>query len=92
MAAVRRSTLQKRIGWRMDYHTAARVHVGSIWKRYPKFTAKQVLEKLGSQYPVGIRFVQRVLKRCWVDCGMHSRRELRVGRRVYGSWRGRLSS
>jgi hypothetical protein len=57
MAAVRRSPIQKRIGWRMDYHTAVRVHVGGTWKRHPEFTAKQVLEKLGSQYPVDIRFV-----------------------------------
>jgi DNA invertase Pin-like site-specific DNA recombinase len=89
MAVVRRSPIQKRIGWRMDYHTAARVHVASIWKRHPEFTGKQVLEKLGSQYPVNIRFVQRVLKRCWVAYGRRSRREMRVGRRVYGSWRGR---
>jgi hypothetical protein len=90
-AAVRRSPVQRRIGWRMDHYTAARVHVGGVWKRHPELTAKQVLEKLGSQYPVDMRCVERVLKQCWVAFGTHSRQELRVGLRAYGSWRRRLS-
>ena len=91
MTAFRRSPVQKRMEWRIDYHTPARVRVGRIWKRHPEFTARQVLEKLGSQHSLDIRWVQRILKQCWVACGRHSREQRRVGRRAYGSWRGRLS-
>jgi hypothetical protein len=91
MAAVRRSPMQRRIGWRIDFRTRARVRIGGICKRHPEFTAQQVLEKLGSRYGVNARWVQRVLKKCWLVYGKHSREQQRVGRRAFGSWRGRLS-
>jgi DNA invertase Pin-like site-specific DNA recombinase len=89
MAAVRRSPIQKRMGWRIDFRTPARVRVGSIWKRHPEFTAQQVLEKLGTQYSVNRGWVQRILKQCWVASGRHGKRQLHVGRRLYNDRPGR---
>ena len=89
VGAVGRSQIQRQVGWRIDSHTAARVRVSSIWKRHPELTAQQVLERLGPQYTMNIRFVQRTLKQCWVASDRHSREQLRVGRRVYNDRPGR---
>jgi hypothetical protein len=92
MAALRRSPMQRRIGWRIDFRTRARVRIGGICKRHPEITAQQVLEKPGSRYEMNARWVQRVLKKCWLVYGKHNRERLRVGRRAFGSWRGRRDS
>jgi len=85
----RQDPVQKRVGWRIDYRTSARGRIGLIWKRRPEVTARQVIEKLGARCPVNTRFVQRVLKQCWVAYGKRSKQQLYVGRRALGSWRGR---
>jgi hypothetical protein len=91
-AAAKDSPAQKQLGWRLDHRTAARVRVGAIWKRHPEFTAKQVIEKLGPQYSVNARWVGRVMNECWRASARHSPKQLRIGRRLYSSRRGRLRS
>jgi hypothetical protein len=88
-SAVRRNPMQKRMGWRIDGFTPARVRIAKIWKRHPELTAQQALDKLGSQYAVDRDWVGRVLKQCWVALGRHNKESRRVGRRVYNDRPGR---
>lgn len=85
--AAKRNPTYKRVGWRIDYYTPARLRVSRIWKRHPEFTAQQVFEELGSRYKKD--FVKTILRQCWAAHGRYSREQLRVGRRALGSWRGR---
>ena len=62
--AAQNSLLQRRVGWQLDRKTAARIRVSAIWKRYPEFTAKQVMAKLGPKHSVGVPWVQKILREC----------------------------
>ena len=64
-AAAKRSPAQQHIGWRIDWRTGARIRISEIWKRHPEYTARQVLDRLGSKRPVGVHWVQQVLRECW---------------------------
>lgn len=85
VAAARRSPMHKRMRWRIDAWTSARIRVGAIWRRHPGFSAEQVLAKLGSQHSVKLWWIRRTLNECWRASGNHSPQQLRVGRRCYGN-------
>ncbi len=80
-AAARRTPLYKRIGWRLDCRTVARVRISEIWKRHPEYTAKQVIARLQPTYPIRVHWVQKVLRECWREHIQVSPRQLRIGRR-----------
>ena len=89
MAVARHSPTQRRMGWPIDRHTAARVQISAIWKRHPEFTAKRVISTLGSERTLCVQRVQKVLRECWRASARHSREQRRIGRRVYGNRRER---
>jgi DNA invertase Pin-like site-specific DNA recombinase len=88
-AADKHSPAQKQLGWQLDRWTAARVRIRAIWKRHPEFTAKQVIEKLGPEFSVRVRWVQQIMKDCWRASAKCSPQQWRRGRRFYWSWRCR---
>ena len=87
IVAAKRSPMQRKTGWRIDYWTSARVRIGALWMRHPEFTAQQVVEKLRPQHSLRKLWVRKILKQCWRSSGRHSSEQLRIGRRVYGSYR-----
>jgi hypothetical protein len=63
-AAAKRSSVQRKLGWRLDNWTAARIRISAIWKRHPELTASHVLEMLGPQQPLRLNWVRYVLGDC----------------------------
>jgi DNA invertase Pin-like site-specific DNA recombinase len=49
VAAARRSLFHRRLNWRLDKYTAARIKVASIFRRHPELTAREVFATLGSK-------------------------------------------
>ena len=88
-AAAKQHAAQKQIGWNLDRWTDARLQVREIWKRHPTFTAQQVTERLGPEYSGRVNWVRQRMKECWLASARHSPKQLRLGRRCYGSFRGR---
>lgn len=60
-----RNKAQKRLGWRLDRRTAARVRICAIWKRHRGYTAQQVIRALG---PVGHSVKERWVQDLLSDC------------------------
>jgi hypothetical protein len=87
LVAAMKSAAHKRLGWRVDHRTAARLRINVIWKRHPEFTAQQVHAKLGRKHSVNVWYVRQILNECWLASGRHSPEQLRIGRRVYGNRR-----
>lgn len=85
--AAKRSPMHKRVGWYLDYRTAARIRVASTWKRHPEITGKQAVELLGLERTIGVKWVQKVMHECWRASAKHSRQQQRIGRKVYGGTR-----
>jgi DNA invertase Pin-like site-specific DNA recombinase len=75
LAAAKRSPTHKKIGWWLDNRTAERIRISAICKRYPEYTTKQVLSKLGPQSSVRLRWVNQVMSECWPALGRHSPRQ-----------------
>jgi len=84
--AARHSPAQRQIGWRLDRRTLARVRVSAMWKRHPEWTAKEMMRRLGPRHSVGLRWVQGVLRECWLA----SAPRRRPGKRRIGRWHHRL--
>jgi DNA invertase Pin-like site-specific DNA recombinase len=65
-----RSHAHKRVGWRLDRRTAARVRICAIWKRHREYKAQQVIRALG---PVGhsvtVDWVRDILRSCRLAFG-----------------------
>jgi DNA invertase Pin-like site-specific DNA recombinase len=59
--AAKRSHAQTRVEWAADRWTATRIRISEILKRHPQLTAKQVMEKLGPECSVHIRWVWQVM-------------------------------
>jgi hypothetical protein len=89
VSASKHSPVHKQVGWHIDHLTAARIRVGAIWKRHPKFTARQVIKKLGPKHTVRLPWVQHVLKECWQASGNPTPKYWRIGRRAWQYWRAR---
>jgi DNA invertase Pin-like site-specific DNA recombinase len=64
-AAAKRSPCHRLLRWRLDRRTAARIRISAIWAKHPEFSARQVMEKLGPKHPVGLHWVQQVMRECW---------------------------
>jgi len=77
--AAKNSLSQKRVGWQLDRKTAARIRISAIWKRYPEFTAKQVMAKLGHKHSVGVPWVQKILRECRRGSANYTLERRRVG-------------
>jgi DNA invertase Pin-like site-specific DNA recombinase len=80
-ASAQRSPAQRKMGWRVDRHTAARIRISTIWKRHPEFTARQVIRKLGHAHPVPLQWVQQILRECWRASARRTPEKQCVGRR-----------
>jgi len=79
-----RSKAQKRLGWRLDRRTAARVRIFAIWNRHREYTAKQVMRTLwpdGRSVKEG--WVRDVLSDCRRVFTTPTRKQGRAGRRSY---------
>lgn len=81
--AVRRNTLQRRVGWPIDRKTVARLAIAALWRRQPAISARQVVKQLGSKHPLKIPWVQQVMRECARASGTQNREERRIGRRKY---------
>jgi hypothetical protein len=94
-ATAGRSRMQKLIGWPVDRHTAARLRIAAIWRRHPKFTARQVTKRvrdqLGPEHTVAVEWVSSILKDCWRGCTKHSPKWQGCGRRLYYRREPRIS-
>jgi hypothetical protein len=64
MSAAKRSSMHRKIGWRIDSRTPTRIRISRIWKRNPDLTAKQIIEKLGLAPFTNIRWIQQVMQEC----------------------------
>ncbi len=84
-AAVR-SAIHRRLNWRIDHLTAARVRVAALWARYPHRTANEIAAWLEPKYAVGLWWVRRILHQCWQRSGRHTAQQRRIGRRMYGRY------
>jgi hypothetical protein len=83
MAAAKRSSAQKLIGWQVDRWTATRISISEILKRHPQFTGKQVIEKLGPDYSVRLRWIWQVMREFRRGSAMLSPKQRRIGRQSY---------
>ncbi len=87
MAAAKRSPTQELVRWHVDRRTATRIRIGEILKRHPEFTGKQVIEKLGPNYSVRLKWVWQVMSEYhWVST-KPSPNARRKGRRFHNLWR-----
>jgi DNA invertase Pin-like site-specific DNA recombinase len=84
VAFANRSAVHKRVGWKIDQYTAARIRVGAILERNPDLTAREVLRKLVPRHAVRLPWVSRVMKECWRAARKRGHEERRVGRRIIG--------
>ena len=84
-AAAKRVPVPKRLEWRIDRRTPARMPVRAVWEQHPEFTAKQVIQKLGPGQEdfVQLGWVPKVLKQCWRASGSHRPKKWLTGRRLY---------
>ena len=86
-SAAQRSWAQAR--WLVDRFTVTRIRISGIWTCHPEFTAQQVIPLLGTEQPVRIPWVQKILHDCWRAAARHSPTQRRVGRRFYHAERAR---
>jgi DNA invertase Pin-like site-specific DNA recombinase len=86
-AAAQRNPVQELVGWRIDGWTATRIRIGQILKRHPEFTGKQVIEKLGPDYTVRLKWVWQVMSEYHWASRRLSATARRKGRRSYHLWR-----
>jgi hypothetical protein len=63
-AARERSAMQRTVRWTLDTRTHLRVRAGLIWKKHPDYTAHQILDRLGVEFPFGVHWVRRTLQAC----------------------------
>lgn len=85
--AAGRSAVHRRVGWRLDRRTAARIRVGELWRRQPELTAKQVVErlKLGPELP--LKWVWHIMNQCWKAYAHPKPHRRRIGRKSLNPWR-----
>jgi DNA invertase Pin-like site-specific DNA recombinase len=88
VVAAQRSAEQRQADWRVDHKTAARIGISAIWRRHPEFTAKQVIRALRSRHSMTIPWVQKILRECTRASSRQNPEQRRIGRRIYGAWRG----
>jgi DNA invertase Pin-like site-specific DNA recombinase len=81
--AIKRNALHKKMGWKSDSRTAARLRIASIWKRFPRLTGKEVMHRLGAELPVCEKWVQKVMRQCYRASKKLSPEQSRIGRRRY---------
>ena len=79
-----RSAFQKRLRSPLDRRLATRLRIAAIWKRYPDYTAEQVIKVLGPvSHTVKEPWVQKLLRRCWLVSTRHSPTQRHIARRRY---------
>ncbi len=81
LAAAARSSAHKQRKWKLDRRTDARIRISAILERHPKFTAEQVIEKLGPGKFRNLKWVRQVIGEC------RSRYVLQKNRRQNLRWR-----
>jgi DNA invertase Pin-like site-specific DNA recombinase len=87
MDAAKRSPAQKLVRWHVDRWTVTRIRIGEILKRHPEFTGKQVIENLGPDYSVRLKWVWQVMSEYHWASTRPSPGARRKGRRFYNLWR-----
>jgi DNA invertase Pin-like site-specific DNA recombinase len=71
MAAAKRSSAQQRVGWRVDRFTATRIRIAELMKRRPGILGRQVVEKLGLEHSVRLKWVWRVMREYRLGAAKH---------------------
>jgi DNA invertase Pin-like site-specific DNA recombinase len=64
IAAARRSSVYRRIGWIIDCRTATRIRISKIVKRNPGLSAKQVIVALGPGPYRRYHWIRQVMEEC----------------------------
>ncbi len=64
LAAAKRSSVHRKLGWRIDCRTLTRIRISKILKRHPTISATQVIERLGSGPFRELRWIQQVMEEC----------------------------
>jgi DNA invertase Pin-like site-specific DNA recombinase len=85
--AAKSSRSQKLVGWHIDKWTADRIRIGKILDRHPELTGKQVLERLGPDSGVRLKWVWHVMGEYHWAAKRPSPAAIRKGRRFYNLWR-----
>jgi len=84
--SAKNSPAQNKVRWHIDRWTPARVRVCATWSRHPDFTAKEVLQKLGPDFPMRLKWVQKILADCWRATAKLTPYQRRNGRRLHRPW------
>jgi DNA invertase Pin-like site-specific DNA recombinase len=82
-SAARDQRAHRRAGWPVDRYTMTRIRISKIWKRHPRWSARQVMTRLRLGRTVQLQWVQKILKDCFETQPRLSRQRRRVGRRIY---------
>lgn len=85
--AAMQSSVHRRVGWYLDYRTATRIRIGTIWKRQPELTAREVIERLNLGPASSVKWVQRIMNECWKAHTEARGDRRRIGRKFYNPWR-----
>ena len=57
----------------------SQARVRAIWKQHPEFTAKQVIESLGPERPLGVTVIEKLLRECRRATAKHNQVHKQVG-------------
>jgi DNA invertase Pin-like site-specific DNA recombinase len=87
--SAKNSPAQKKVDWYIDRWTHARARVCATWTRHRDFTAKEILQKLGPDFPMRLKWVQKILADCWRATAKLTPYQRRNGRRFPRPWGAR---
>jgi DNA invertase Pin-like site-specific DNA recombinase len=64
LAAAKRSSVHRKMRWRIDCRTPTRIRISKILNRHPKSTAAQVIEELGPGPFRRLHWIRQVIEEC----------------------------
>jgi DNA invertase Pin-like site-specific DNA recombinase len=64
LAAAKRSSVHRKMRWRIDCRTPTRIRISQILKRHPKVSAAQVIEELGPGPFRRLHWIRQVIEEC----------------------------
>jgi DNA invertase Pin-like site-specific DNA recombinase len=64
LAAAKRSSVHRKMRWRIDCRTPTRIRISQILKRHPKVSAAQVIQELGPGPFRRLHWIRQVIEEC----------------------------
>jgi hypothetical protein len=64
LATAKRSSVHRKMRWRIDCRTPTRIRISQILKRHPKVSAAQVIEELGPGPFRRLHWIRQVIEEC----------------------------